>query len=81
MDVVDFVVRLVVWPKCLIVQVEGDVQVVHNFHVAFHHYLEIVFFEQFLEFLLDLFTLGSRSVFKDGKAVVSIQPNVLFLEL
>lgn len=75
MDVVDDVIRFVVWSVGSVCKVERQVEVVNDFHVALDDNLEAVFFKDFLEIFFDLFCLWAAQVLKSSESIVSIKSN------
>lgn len=75
MDVVDDVVRFVVWSVGSVCKVERQVEVVNDFHIALDDNLEAVFLKDFLEIFFDLFCLRAAQVLESSEAIVSIKSN------
>ena len=69
MDVVWLSIRAV----GTVCKVEGDVQVVNNFHVCLYSYVKSVSLEASCNVFPYSFSLWSGCVFENGESVVSIQ--------
>ena len=79
------VLRVVVWLSVRAVgtvcKVEGDVQVVNNFHVCLYNYVKSMSLEASCYVFPYSFSLWSGCVFENGESVVSIQTDVIFTVL
>ena len=62
-------------------KVEGDVQVVNNFHVCLYSYVKSMSLQASCYVFPYSFSLWSGRVFENGESVVSIQTDVIFTVL
>ena len=74
-DVLWMVVWLSVRAVGTVCEVEGDVQVVSNFHVCLYSYVKSMSLEASCDVFPYSFSLWSGCVFENGESVVSIQPD------
>lgn len=77
-DVLWVVVWLSVRTVGTVCKVEGDVQVVNNFHVCLYGYVKSMSLEASCYVFPYSFSLWSGCVLENGKSVVSIQTDVIF---
>ena len=63
-DVINLVVRFVVWFECSSVEIKCYIKIIDYFKVALNHNVQTIFPEQFLEILFNAFTLWSRNIFE-----------------
>ena len=77
-DILWFVVGLSVGAVGTVCEIEGDVQVVNNFHVRLYSDIKSVCLEASCDVFSYSFCLRSGGVFEDGKSVVSVESDVLF---
>ena len=82
---VDVQLWMVVWLSVRAVgavcKVEGDVQVVNNFHVCLYGYVKSMSLKASCYVFPYSFSLWSGCVFENGESVVSIQTAVIFTVL
>ena len=77
-DVLWVVVWLSVRAISTVCKVEGDVQVVNNFHASLYSYVRSMRLEASCYVFPYSFSLCSGCVFENGESVVSIQSDVIF---
>ena len=80
-DVLWMVVWLSVRAVGTVCKVEGDVQVVNNFHVCLYSYVKSMSLEASCNVFPYSFSLWSGCVFENGESVVSLQTDVIFTVL
>ena len=77
-DVLWVVVWLSVRAVGTVCKVEGDIQVVNNFHVCLCSYVKSMSLEASCYVFPYSFSLWSGCVFENGESIVSIQTNAIF---
>ena len=80
-DVLCLVVWLSVRAVGTVCEVEGDVQVVNNFHVYLYSYVKSMSLEASCDVFPYSFSLWSGCVFENGESVISVQTNIIFTVL
>ena len=79
MDVYNVVVWFSIRLVCFVVEIKSYVQKIYNAFITIDYNFEIVLSKYLLYIFFDSLKLWSTTVAENGKSVIAIQANVLFV--